>query len=308
MTTLRQPQLIAEASDMETSTARLDELASEQFLAVKRRVASHPNASAEALVAVFNAAPDEVLQNPAWMLHLIADPSLYDQLKAEDLVKIANWHRCPATFVRWACRRGDDVVLWRLVLNPHLDGEQRARAACHLSDEQGDTLGEIHLSGLVPVALSWLWRLVKETEPAPTADDLKALIAWGPLGIRRVLAWSETPSSVLEVLAHHPLESIRLQVVAHAQADEPVLTALASDTLDSVRKAAGKALKALKPARKGPVKPRKPAPTKKKTVSQSAEKGQTTTPMSEAPPEDEAPAPRRRSFGLLSPRRSRSDD
>ena len=275
---MRQAAMLRQAHDPEATTESLDALSASSFMAVRRAVAEHPNASASALVRIFDAAPEKVLANPAWMLHLIADPGLFDQLSALARVEVANWHRCPATYVKWACRRGEEAVLWRLVMNRHLRPDLRAQATCHLSAEAVERLSTAHPSGDLPEALLWLWRLpTAAAEAAVEVEALRALIAWGPRGAEAVIRWAGTPAEVLATLARHPDGSIREAVAAHAHTDEATRAVLAADPMPAVRAA----------AEAGP--PPEPSP--------DPSPASTEAPLEEAP--DEAPR-RRRSFGLLS--------
>lgn len=314
---LRQQQMIAEAQSEETSTARLDGLSKERFMAVKRLVARHPNASAEALTRVFDAAPDDVLRNPAWMLHLIADPGLFDQLSEFALTQTANWSSCPASFVKWACRHAEESVLWRLVLNRHLRPELRARAACHLPAEAVERLGKVHLAGAVPPALVFLCDLFKGAHGPEevSTEDLKSLVSWGPRGTEAVADWAHTPPEVLAVLAHHPSSTIREKVAGHPRADEATLTPLASDPLASVRAIAGKGLKALKRTPQvsaaEAAKPKRKKPAKKKAPQKAAPKltpaEEFAAQLAEEAEEVAEERPRRRG-GLFGRRRSQPDE
>lgn len=240
--------VLAELDDESIPPERLKELVRSGSDAVKAAIAAHPSAPREALLALVDRYPTQVLTNPVWALMFLAEPSLYARLPRSALQAIAGCAACPRSFLVWIFEhRGSDHEKWlyeALATNTHLDEETRLKALFHLPwylSVQYD----FWLSrnpGLLPslpegerlfgnmFGTRGRWR--------PDEADMLRMLSLGPLGCRWLSEHKRTPPALLSRLYTHEDRWIRLYVAKHANTPAEALQQLVHDEDDEVVEAA----------------------------------------------------------------------
>lgn len=162
-----------EASAVDTSAERLEELAQEPKLA--RLVAANPNASAELLLelshsddkAVRKACtsnantpveallklgaqfPEQLLENPVFDLLLLAHPGLFEELPTSTLNSLLKRDQVPVELIRWAWKHRGESTLHSLLMNPNTPVDV-VEELCKSKDPEVRMAAKLHYSRKLP--------------------------------------------------------------------------------------------------------------------------------------------------------------
>jgi hypothetical protein len=204
---LPSPELLREAADPSTPAARLAELGEHPIQIIQRAVASNPSAPEATLRRLLPRYPIAVLDNAAWPLLALTDPSLAE--KGEQL--LATVTRSEATMHRLA---ENPALHPHLITNPALTGPILERLA--------SSAGYLVRRGVAFHARcpeETLLRLARRG-----SDEAMTRLLDRPIG-----------TTLLPGLEHHPSEVIRGKVVQHPDTSPPALIVLAQDRSYRIR-------------------------------------------------------------------------
>jgi hypothetical protein len=99
---------VREATDPATPATQLSALS--KYTRLRPLVAANPNTPIATLLRLASDHPREVLANPAWPLHLLANPALADDLPEMALVQILHLPKVPAFYVAAARKQWGSVI------------------------------------------------------------------------------------------------------------------------------------------------------------------------------------------------------
>lgn len=195
------PELLREAADPSTPAARLAELGEHTFPIIRQAVASNPSAPEATLRKLLPGFPLAVLDNAAWPLLVLTDPSLAE--KGEQL--LATVTRSEATMHRLA----ENAALHpHLITNPALTGPILGRLAS---------------------STEYTIRRGVAAHPRCPEETLLELARRGSDEAMSRLLDRPIGTTLLPELEHHPSEVIRYKVVRHPDATPSALSVLAQD-------------------------------------------------------------------------------
>ena len=221
------PDLLLEARDVSTSPARLTVLSVHRDEAIRRTVASNPNAPMRVLERLSVAFPSVFLSNPILDLLALENPNWIMDLPAWARSPLLSCEDAPEGFLRWAEQFGDENSLLAVCAN-RAALQAMLERLCEHHDANVARAAQLHVnSGREPsegVEATTLTQILRDETLERDSETLKALLVVN-------LATPE----VLEVLALDNDADVRKGVAQHGGVPSSILERLAADDDEDVR-------------------------------------------------------------------------
>lgn len=201
---------LTEATDPSTLPGRLEELAKIRHRDVLSAVARHPNTPTELLATFCSTMPDEVLQNPAFELLLVEQPSFLSELPARARERLARSEQADVDLLRelGGNTSAEQEVRFAVAANPNTPLEMVREFA---------TQAAVVRAGAAR---------------SPNADEalLRTLAVDDEPMVRASVAGNEhTPGDLLKKLARDEAFDVREKAALNQNTPGPELARLATD-------------------------------------------------------------------------------